>query len=95
MNTIAVLADGTLIGTEPDARIDPGHQWLVFTDNPTGRALASVLAAPLVPTCDGSTLRIPHNPAVDRQLTLLVDLFAHIRFTAPEFIQLTLHGEFE
>jgi hypothetical protein len=89
MKTLAIIAD-TLIGTEPDATVEPGHQVLVVANTPTGQALAGLLA-PDRPVNDWDQfIRIPHDQNVDRRLIWLVDLFAHIRFSAPELLQLRL-----
>jgi hypothetical protein len=79
------------ITTQPDSSIEPGHQWIIISDTPKGRGMASVLSGRLLtaPTV-GTDLRLAHDFEVDEMLKLLFDLVAEIRVTAPSLIQLPL-----
>jgi hypothetical protein len=76
------------ITTKPDSTIEPGHQWIIFSDTPKGRGMAAVLSGHL-PTSVGD-LCLAHDQAVDQMLILLVDLSADLRIMAPSLMQLKL-----
>ena len=91
-----------LITLEPDMNIEPGHQLLVLSNDTDGRSLARLLLGSddLYPFLDlvektrdhriGQVLRIPHDHNVDRNIVTLIDALAHVRFSAPGLVQLTL-----
>lgn len=90
-----------LITLEPDPAIEPGHQWLILPTTSDGNALARLLSgksdvyefAALDGENVGETalvLRIPHSVEVDRNILLLINLLAHVRFSAPDLVQLSL-----
>jgi len=80
------------ITLEPDMGIEPGHQWIVVPNNPEGLALADLLIprgeAPRV--YKGEAIHIAHNQAVDQNIVHLIDQLAHVRYQAPDLIQMTL-----
>lgn len=77
------------IALEPNMNIEPGHQWLVIPDTRDGRALALLLGGlPLVKR--GGSLLVPHSAPVDERILNLIDQLAHVRYQAPDLIQLTL-----
>jgi hypothetical protein len=93
MHTIAII-DDTIICTEPDLEVEPGHQRLLVSNTALGSALATLLTSSrITPAADGF-LYVDHNSVVDEKLIALVDLAAHIRLTAPEMIQITLPLEY-
>lgn len=73
---------------EPDANIEPGHQWLVLPNNQEGLALAQLLNPWQVYWKD--TIRVPHTADVDARIVALINQLAHARFSAPVLIQLTM-----
>lgn len=75
---------------EPELGIEPGHQWLVLSDTPEGRALAFLLMGGLPFVRRGKQILVPHNERVDRQLVTLIDELAHVRYQAPDLVQLTM-----
>ena len=80
------------IQLEPDMSIEPGHQVLVLPYSEEGRALARLLAGEDViwRYYTGTDIRIPHNATVDARMVALIDLLAHMRYRAPDLVQLTL-----
>ncbi|HJS17312.1 MAG TPA: hypothetical protein VJ785_01090 [Anaerolineales bacterium] len=78
------------IVTEPEARIEPGHQWLIVPDSPSGRALADLLheRRPLIKR--GGSLLIPHDEHVDQVIVQLIDELARVRYESPVLVQLTM-----
>lgn len=94
----------TLITTEPDMSIEPGHQIIVLPANTEGIALAKLLTSQdnlleyLVGVDGGEVLEIgyqdmlhiPHNYIVDQNIVKLIDELAHMRFSAPGLVQMTL-----
>lgn len=94
----------TLITTEPDMSIEPGHQVIVMPANTEGIALAKLLTSQdnlleyLVGVDGGEVLEIgyedmlhiPHNHVVDQNIVALIDALAHVRFSAPGLVQMTL-----
>lgn len=78
------------IQTKPDMSVDPGHQWIVLPRSFNGYAPARLLVdrAPIIPTDDG--YMIPHTYVVDTAIKELIDALAHVRFSAPELVQITL-----
>lgn len=79
-----------LITLEPDPDIEPGHQWLVVKDTEAGRALITLLCdrQPLIKR--GQDLLLPHDQRVDQNLVALINKLAHVRFSAPDLVQLML-----
>lgn len=82
-----------LIQYEPEASIEPGHQWLVLSDTPEGHALAALLtgSAPLIKR--GKQVLVPHDERVDAQLVRLINELSHARYQSPSLVQLTLHED--
>lgn len=89
----------SLITLEPDMSIDPGHQWLVMPTTDEGAAIAKLLTGSdhLWDYCFvdqtyelGLCFRIPHTNDVDKNIVQLIDQLAHVRFSAPGLVQLTL-----
>lgn len=78
------------IHLETETHIDPGHQWIVVPDTDDGRALVHLLTGgqPLVHR--GDALVFPHDANVDQRLVQLIDQLAHVRFQAPDLVQLTI-----
>lgn len=78
------------IHLETELNIDPGHQWIVVPDTDAGRALFHLLTGgqPLIHR--GTDLVFPHDANVDQRMVQLIDQLAHVRYQAPELIQLTL-----
>jgi len=75
----------------PDASIEPGHQWLVLPNTPDGTALAWLLMDhPDNVDYQDDGIRIAHTAGVDQILVELIDQLAHVRFSAPGLVQLTL-----
>lgn len=91
---VIAIIDDTSVLTRTDPDIEPGHQYLLISNTPLGRALATILTSAIrpEPAADGY-LNIAHDYQVDENLMLLVNLAAHIRMTAPDMIQLTLSLE--
>jgi hypothetical protein len=82
-----------MIALKPDLNIQPGHQWLAVPNDPTGWALATLLCGEWqLPSADETleTILIPHNATVDRAIVKLIDELAHVRFSAPDLVQMTL-----
>lgn len=79
-----------LIQCEPEASIEPGHQWLVLSDTPEGHGLAAVLTggAPLIKR--GKDILVPHDEKVDAQIVLLINALSHARYQSPSLVQLQL-----
>ena len=78
------------INVEPDADIEPGHQWLMIENSADGRALARILFGRLPTIVEGADLIFPHDRAVDRNIVDLINTLAHVRFQSPTLVQLTL-----
>ncbi len=78
------------ITLEPEASIEPGHQWLVVSDTPEGRALATIIMGGLPLIKRGSELLIPHDRQADENIFKLINQLAHARFSAPALVQLTM-----
>ncbi len=78
------------IKTEPDMSIEPGHQWLVFPKTAYGYFLARLLAdcTPIIQEVDG--YRVAHTHTVDCAIVDLIDALAHVRFSAPNLVQIML-----
>jgi len=82
-----------MIAMKPDPAIEPGHQWLVVPNDPAGWALATLLCGEwLLPSADETleTILIPHNATVDHAIVKLIDELAHVRFSAPDLVQMAL-----
>lgn len=82
----------TLIATEPDMSIEPGHQWLVVDNDVDGYCLATLLLNNEMGLAksDGDRLFIAHSKDVDQRILALIDELAHVRFSAPGLVQMTL-----
>jgi hypothetical protein len=93
-----------MITTKPDMSIEPGHQLIILPANTEGIALAKLLtnqdnlleylvgidgAEPLEKGYE-DMLHIPHNHIVDQNIVSLIDQLAHVRFSAPGLVQMTL-----
>jgi len=78
------------ITLKPDAAIQPGHQWLVVPNDPTGLALVTLLCGKRPLPKAGETILIPHDSKVDQAIVKLIDQLAHVRFSAPDLVQMTL-----
>lgn len=81
-----------MITLEPDMNIEPGHQWIVLPADLTGYALADLLLNGSLSKMrtDGASLMIAHDHEVDARIVTLIDELAHVRFLAPNLIQLTM-----
>lgn len=86
-----------LFTLEPDMSIEPGHQWIILPTTAEGNALAKLLTGKeeLISFLDvyskgGMTLKIRHDYDVDKNIVKLIDELAHVRFSAPGLIQMTL-----
>ena len=80
-----------LITTEPDMNIEPGHQWLVIPDTEDGWALMTLLDVGNQPTIKrGNEIMLAHDYHVDQKIVQLIDELAHVRFSAPGLVQMTL-----
>lgn len=86
----------SLITLEPDMNIEPGHQWLVLEngvqDGIDGFFLAALLndVAPEDWRFVDNKIRIAHTAEVDRRILKLIDELAHVRFSAPNLVQMTM-----
>ena len=81
----------SLITLEPDMNIEPGHQWIVLPNTEAGRALLTLLGCEYQPTIKrGNEILVAHDQQVDHAIVQLIDQLAHVRFSAPELIQLTI-----
>lgn len=80
-----------IITTQPDVNVDPGHQWLVLPDSDQGYALALILAPHMLPKRDmEGNLLIPHTHLIDTHILELINALAHVRFSAPGLVQISL-----
>ena len=81
----------SLITLEPDMNIEPGHQWLVLPATEEGRALFQLLGGTVenISTRGGEIL-LAHDYLVDRNIVALINQLAHVRFSAPDMMQLTM-----
>lgn len=85
-----------LIELIPDAKVEPGHQVLAI-DFERGFYLAALLVEPLPPESwsyseDGNRMivLVPHTDAVDQKIMDLINELAHVRYSAPNLVQMTL-----
>lgn len=78
------------ITLEDELSVEPGHRQIVIPDTDEGRALVQLLTGtqPLIQR--GSDLLVPHDANVDERMMQLIDQLAHVRYQAPDLIQLTL-----
>ena len=85
-----------MIILEPDPDVEPGHQWIQVPITPDGYALCRLLTGrdPGIFTFllkDGSRVyRLPHDAIVDARILDLINPLSHVRFSAPDLVQLTL-----
>ena len=81
-----------LITLEPDMSIEPGHQWIVVDASPEGYCLATLLLNNEMEKVrsDGDYLFIAHTHDVDSRIVALIDELAHVRFSAPGMVQMTM-----
>lgn len=79
-----------LIATEPDMSIEPGHQWLVLPDDVEGDALITLLDGATPTIKRGDNILLAHDYQVDQKIVALIDQLAHVRFSAPGLVQMTL-----
>lgn len=83
-----------LITLEANSEIEPGHQWLKIAPTQAGKALVRLLTGQediygfFVP--DLNLYAVPHDYNVDRALVQVINELAHVRFSAPDLVQLTL-----
>lgn len=86
----------TSITIVPDPNVEPGHQWLHIPVTPAGHALCRLLLGtdpgPFVFKTEAGELvfRMPHDANVDQHMLDVIHMLAHVRFSAPDLIQLTL-----
>lgn len=78
------------ISLEPKPSIEPGQQWIIVPDTDEGRALVQLLTGGEPFVHRGTDLLVPHDDIVDQRMVQLIDQLAHVRYQAPELIQLTL-----
>ena len=78
------------IQLEPDADIEPGHQWLIVPDSTEGRALITLLFGRPALIKRGGNLLVPHYENVDANIVALIDELARIRYESPVLVQLSL-----
>jgi hypothetical protein len=78
------------IATKPDMSIEPGHQWLMIWNNLEGYALAYAIAGQAQIRKEGQFLLVAHTQAVDETIMDLINQLAHVRFSAPNLVQITL-----
>jgi hypothetical protein len=90
---IVAVVDDTAILAQADSTIEPGHQRLLISNTPLGRALVMAFASISPEPDPDGYLCIAHDYQVDEHLVLLINLAAHIRMTAPDMMQLTLSLE--
>jgi hypothetical protein len=80
----------TLITLEPDMSIEPGHQWLLLDDSLEGAALAILLTGDTVLEEHDGLIHVPHTADVDERIVKLIDELAHVRFSAPNMVQMIM-----
>jgi len=82
------------ITLEPDMSIEPGHQVILLPLTSEGVALSKLLLDRAewsrLEFSEGGSIRIPHSEDVDRKIVQLIDELAHVRFSAPNMVQMTL-----
>ncbi|MGB8984143.1 MAG: hypothetical protein WCC12_19905 [Anaerolineales bacterium] len=78
------------ITLEAELSVEPGHQQIVIPDTDEGRALVQLLTGTQPLAQRGSDLLVPHDANVDERMMQLIDQLAHVRYQAPDLIQLTL-----
>jgi len=74
----------------PDADIEPGHQWLVLPYTEQSISLCVLLMGTFQPAFHDGQICVAHTAEVDERLVALIDQLAHVRFSAPGLVQLTL-----
>ena len=80
-----------LITTEPDMNIEPGHQWIVLPDTEEGWSLLTLFGCENQPTIKrGNEILVAHDQQVDQAIVQLIDELAHVRFSAPGLVQMTM-----
>jgi hypothetical protein len=83
-----------LIQLESNPSIEPGHQWLKIAPTQAGKALVRLLTGQddiyefFVP--DLNVYAVPHDHVVDQNMVSVINELAHVRFSAPDLVQLTL-----
>lgn len=80
----------TLITTEPDLTIEPGHQFIVVPDSEEGDAILTLLGGDHPTIKRGDEILLAHDYHVDRVIVQLIDELAQVRFSAPGLVQLTM-----
>jgi hypothetical protein len=81
-----------------DVTVEPGHQVLAIdtdtVEGVDGFYLASMLLSPVPPEewsyDEQHRVLVPHTADVDRRIVDLINELAHVRYSAPEMVQLTL-----
>ena len=73
----------------PDESVQPGHQVLVLPKDTEGIALAKLLTNGLAIQSE-SEIFVPHTAEVDERIVDLINALAHVRFSAPQVVQMTL-----
>lgn len=79
-----------LITNEPDMNVEPGHQFIVLPDTEEGAALLTLLGGDHPTIKRGNEILLAHDYHVDRMIVQLIDELAHVRFSAPGLVQMTL-----
>ena len=81
-----------ILNTVPDMKIEPGHQMIVLPYSEEGQALARLLTGDQIiwRYYNGMDIRIPHDAVVDARIVALIDALAHVRYQAPDLVQLTM-----
>ncbi len=79
----------------PDMSIEPGHQFIEVADDAFGRALASLLTGIphehiQVNEVETNKISIAHDFIVDARIVKLLDQLAHVRYSSPSLVQMTL-----
>lgn len=79
----------SLITTEPDMNIEPGHQFIVLPESEEGYAILALLGGDHPVIKRGNEILLAHDYHVDRTIVQLIDELAHVRFSAPGLVQMT------
>lgn len=83
----------------PDMSIEPGHQVIKMELAEDSKALSFLLTGErdvwLLCKNDesadtGVSIHIPHTAEVDARIVELIDQLAHVRFSAPGLVQMTM-----
>lgn len=77
------------IGLLPDESVEPGHQVLVLPKDTEGIALATLLTGGVAIQSE-TEIFVAHTAEVDARIVDLINALAHVRFSAPQLVQMTL-----